>query len=53
MQRIKAVELEQTTGKTRKLLENVEDKLGMIPVMLTTFANSPVVLEALTRVLLQ
>ena len=46
MQRIKAIELEQTKGKTRELLEDAGNKLGMVPVMLTTFANSPVALEA-------
>ncbi|GJL78636.1 MAG: alkyl hydroperoxide reductase AhpD [Nitrospinaceae bacterium] len=46
MQRIKAVGLEQSSGKTKELIEKVENQLGMIPVMLTTLANSPVALEA-------
>lgn len=46
MARIEPVSYEQSTGKTRNLLDGVKAKLGMTPNMMTTMAQSPAVLEA-------
>ena len=45
MARIQAVNYEQSTGKTRELLDGVRAKLGMTPQMMKTMAQSPAVLE--------
>ena len=46
MQRIKAVESEQANGKVQVLYQQVENNLGVVPNMIKTMANSPVVAEA-------
>jgi uncharacterized peroxidase-related enzyme len=46
MSRITAVDPAKATGKTRELLDAVEKKLGLIPNMTRTMAQSPAVLEA-------
>jgi uncharacterized peroxidase-related enzyme len=46
MTRIPPVSYEQTTGKTRELLNAVKEKLGRTPNMMKTMAQSPAVLEA-------
>jgi uncharacterized peroxidase-related enzyme len=45
MQRIKALDPDRATGKTRELLIAVQISVGMIPNMIRTMANSPAVLE--------
>jgi uncharacterized peroxidase-related enzyme len=45
MQRIKAIDPDRATGKTRTLLVGIQKTLGMIPNMMRTMANSPAVLE--------
>jgi uncharacterized peroxidase-related enzyme len=45
MERIKAINPEQTTGKSKELLDGVQKKLGMTPNMMRTMAQSPAVLE--------
>lgn len=46
MARIQPVSYEQSTGKTKHLLDGVKAKLGTTPNMMTTMAQSPAVLEA-------
>ena len=46
MQRITAVNPEETTGKTRKLLDGVQAKLGMTPNLMKTLAAGPAALDA-------
>ncbi len=46
MARIQPVSYEQSTGKTKHLLDSVKAKLGLTPNMMTTMAQSPAVLEA-------
>ena len=46
MSRIKAISPELATGKTKELLEAVNDKLGMVPKMVRGMASSPAVLDA-------
>ncbi len=45
MQRISAVNPAETTGKTRKLLDGVQAKLGMTPNLMKTLAHAPAALE--------
>jgi len=45
MERIKAINPEQATGKSKELLDGVQKKLGMTPNMMRTMAQSPAVLE--------
>lgn len=45
MERIKAVNPEEATGKGKELLAGVQKKLGMTPNMMRTMAQSPAVLE--------
>ena len=45
MERIKAINPEQATGKSKQLLDGVQKKLGMTPNMMRTMAQSPAVLE--------
>ncbi len=45
MQRISTVQVDQATGKAKELLQGVQKKLGMIPNMMKTMANSDAVLE--------
>jgi uncharacterized peroxidase-related enzyme len=46
MQRITAVNPAQATGKTKKLLDGVQNKLGMTPNLMKTLATAPAALEA-------
>lgn len=46
MPRIEPVELDQTEGKAKGLLENVEKALGVVPNLMRTLAHSPAALEA-------
>ena len=46
MQRIQAINPADTTGKTRKLLDGVQAKLGITPNLMTTLAAAPAALEA-------
>ncbi|MFZ1700534.1 MAG: carboxymuconolactone decarboxylase family protein [Pyrinomonadaceae bacterium] len=43
--RINAIQNEEATGKAKELLDAVQNKLGMTPNLMKTFANSPAVLE--------
>ncbi|MFC3157232.1 hypothetical protein ACFOEQ_00920 [Chryseobacterium arachidis] len=46
MARIKALNPEETTGKTKELFDIVKSKMGMVPNMMRTLGNSPAVLNA-------
>lgn len=46
MRSIPAIDPAQATGKTKQLLDAVHAKLGVIPNVMKTFANSPSTLEA-------
>lgn len=46
MPRIHPVDQTSATGKTAELLQAVEKKMGKVPNLLATFANSPAVLQA-------
>ncbi|MCH8157111.1 MAG: carboxymuconolactone decarboxylase family protein [Nitrospinae bacterium] len=46
MTRIQMIDPKTATGKTKVLLEQVENQYGMIPNVYRTFANSPAVLAA-------
>ncbi len=46
MQRITAIKHEESTGKSKELLDGVNAKLGFVPKMIATMASSPAVLEA-------
>ena len=46
MTRITAIESAKATGKTKELLDTVKNKLGRVPNMMRTMAQSPAVLEA-------
>ncbi len=45
MQRIHAINPAETTGKTRRLLDGVQAKLGITPNLMTTLAAAPAALE--------
>ena len=46
MQRITAINPAEATGKTKKLLDGVQAKLGMTPNLMKTLASAPAALEA-------
>jgi uncharacterized peroxidase-related enzyme len=46
MRRIKAIDPKKAEGKTGELLDAVQEKLGMVPNIMRTMANSPAVLKA-------
>jgi uncharacterized peroxidase-related enzyme len=46
MPRLNAIDPKEATGKTKELLDGVKAKLGMVPNLMRTFANSPAALEA-------
>ena len=46
MPRLLAVKPEEASGQTKDLLDAVQKKLGMVPNLIRTFANSPAVLQA-------
>ena len=45
MPRIKAIEPDRATGKAKQLLDAVNEKLGMVPNLARTLANSPAALN--------
>ena len=45
MPRLKAIDPTQATGKAKDLLDAVRKKRGLVPNMMRTMANAPVVLE--------
>jgi len=46
MPRLNPIDPANATGNTAQLLDTVQQKLGVVPNLLRTFANSPAVLEA-------
>ena len=46
MSRLTAVNLENPTGKTAELFHSIQTKLGFVPNMMRTMANSPSLLES-------
>ena len=46
MPRIRAIDPQEATGKAKELLDGVKAKIGMVPNLMRTFANSPAALEA-------
>ena len=46
MPRLPAISPEHAAGRAKELLDGVQAKLGMIPNLMRTMANSPAVLEA-------
>ena len=49
MQRIPTADLSKTTGKTKEQLDAVHRKMGRVPNLHATMANSPAVLNAYLR----
>lgn len=49
MQRIPAADLSKTAGRTREQLDTVQRKMGRVPNLHATMANSPAVLNAYMR----
>lgn len=45
MTRLDALNPETTTGKSKKLFDGIQSKLGMVPNMMRTMGGSPAVLE--------
>lgn len=45
MPRIEAIDPKEATGKARELLDGVKAKIGSVPNLMRTFANSPAALE--------
>ena len=45
MQRIKALNPETTTGKSKEMFNAVQAKLGMVPNLMRTLGNSPAALN--------
>ncbi len=45
MPRIQPVDHQASTGKTRELLDGIASKLGMVPNLMKTFAQSPAALQ--------
>jgi len=46
MPRLEAIDPETATGKTKKLLDEVQARMGRTPNLIKTLANSPAALEA-------
>ena len=46
MTRLTAINPDEAAGKAKQLLDGVQQKLGLTPNLMRTFANSPAVLEA-------
>jgi uncharacterized peroxidase-related enzyme len=46
MPRLKAIDPQDATGKAKVLLDGVQAKIGMVPNLMRTYANSPAALEA-------
>jgi uncharacterized peroxidase-related enzyme len=45
MARLKAINPDEATGKTKELFESVQSKMGMVPNMMRTMGNSPAALN--------
>ena len=45
MPRLNAIDPKEATGKAKELLDGVKAKLGIVPNLMRTFANSPAALE--------
>ena len=45
MTRLNAIDPQETTGKTKELLDGVKAKLGRVPNLMRTLANAPAALE--------
>ena len=45
MARLKALNPDEATGKTKELFSAIHDKFGVVPNMMRTMGNSPVLLE--------
>ena len=45
MTRLKALNPDQATGKTKELFNIIQSKLGVVPNMMRTMGNSPQLLE--------
>ncbi|MFN0107892.1 MAG: carboxymuconolactone decarboxylase family protein [Blastocatellia bacterium] len=45
MPRLNAIDPKEATGKAKELLDGVKAKIGMVPNLMRTFANSPAALE--------
>lgn len=46
MTRLKALDPQEATGRSKELFEGIQAKLGMVPNMMRTMGNSSVVLES-------
>ncbi|KQS36431.1 carboxymuconolactone decarboxylase family protein [Pedobacter sp. Leaf194] len=46
MARLKALNPEETTGKSKELFDTIKGKMGMVPNVMKTMGNSPAVLSA-------
>ncbi|MFC3559056.1 carboxymuconolactone decarboxylase family protein [Pedobacter jamesrossensis] len=46
MARLKALNPEETTGKSKELFDTIKGKMGMVPNVMKTMGNSPAVLGA-------
>jgi uncharacterized peroxidase-related enzyme len=46
MARLKAMDPEEATGKTKELFDSIKSKMGMVPNMMRTMGNSPAALNA-------
>ena len=44
MPRLNAIDPKEATGKAKELLDGVKAKIGMVPYLMRTFANSPAAL---------
>lgn len=45
MPRLNAIDPKEATGKAKELLDSVKAKIGMVPNLMRTFANSPAALD--------
>ena len=45
MPRLNSIDPKEATGKAKELLDGVKAKIGMVPNLMRTFANSPAALE--------
>ena len=46
MPRLRTIHPNEANGKAKELLDGVQGRLGMVPNLMRTMANSPAVLEA-------
>jgi AhpD family alkylhydroperoxidase len=45
MARLRAIDPDEATGKTKELFDAIQSKLGVVPNMMRTMGNSPALLE--------